>query len=112
MLGKNEYTFRGMELDSPFWQGGWDEWLHILIFPICVQGSRPSGVRAAPSNACGVVLNLLQKSGRSVGNCSPPGDQIVLCSEISESTEEAEEAEEEEEEEEEVHLSFEMRSLM
>jgi hypothetical protein len=25
MLGKNEYTFRGMELDSPFWQGGWDE---------------------------------------------------------------------------------------
>ncbi len=35
------------------------------------------------------------------------GDQIVLCSEISESTEEAEEAEEEE-----IHLSFEMRSLM
>jgi hypothetical protein len=50
-----------------------------------------------------------------VGNCSPPGDQIVLCSEISESTEEAEEAEEaeeEEEEEEEIHLSFELRSLM
>jgi hypothetical protein len=44
-----------------------------------------------------------------VGNCSPPGDQIVLCSEISESTEEAEEAEDEEEE---IHLSFEMHSLM
>jgi hypothetical protein len=25
MLGKNEHTFRGMELDSPFRQGGWDE---------------------------------------------------------------------------------------
>ncbi len=86
--------------------------MQILIIPICEQGSRPSGVRAAPSNACGVVLNLLQKSGRSVGNWSPPGDQIVLCSEISESTEAAEEAEEEEEEEEEIHLSFEMHSLM
>jgi hypothetical protein len=84
--------------------------LHILIIPICEQGSRPSGVRAVPCNACGVVLNLLQKSGRSVGNCSPRGDQIVLCSEISESTKEAEEAEEAEEEE--IHLSFEMRFLM